>query len=150
MSVEEQMPVHTLSNRSNSNDENENSFNPMYKATDDWIPGKEGFLDRFEHLETMASYWRRILASRSFWLKMILYAVLQYLANWIEFGSIFFMLAAMYAIYSSMDSPSPQDRKNIRSAYSVINIRNRAKNARIHGDQSFEQLDKQLRGGGFS
>ena len=73
MSVEEQMPVHTLSNRSNSNDENENSFNPMYKATDDWIPGKEGFLDRFEHLETMASYWRRILASRSFWLKMILF-----------------------------------------------------------------------------
>lgn len=143
------MPIHTIHDKDQSRSNN-SSFNAIYKAPDDFIPGQDGFLDRFEHLESMSSYWKRILASRSFWLKILLYAGLQYLANWIEFGSIFFMLAAMYAIYSSMDSPSPQDRKNIRSAYSVINIKNRAKNARIHGDQSFEQLDKHLRGGGFS
>lgn len=136
--------IHDLNNR--GNEEDKSSGNYLHKAPDDYVPGG-GLLDRYEHMETMKSYWKRILSSYKFWIKMSIYGLLQYLFYLAEFGSVFFSLAFIYAIYASMASPSPQDRKGIRSAYSVINIKNKAKNARIHGDQSFEELDKQLRGG---
>ena len=119
----------------------------LHKAPDDWIPGN-GLLDRYEHLESMSSYWKRILSSKYFWIRVTIYSILQYLAYKVEMGEPFFVIALIFAIYQSMASPSLQDRRNIRSAYSVFNI-GKSKHSTIHGDTSFKDLDKQLRSGGF-
>ena len=77
-----------------------------------------------------------------FVVKLLIYAVGQALACYIEFGAVFFSMSLLTLIWCSLD-----DRKRSRnemSAYSVFNDDCQA----IEGSVTADQLQRQLMGGG--
>ena len=130
------MTIHTLGD--NREEDRPSPFS-IIKTPDNYVPGN-GLLDRYEYMETLSSWIKRHLKSRTFWMRFIGFATLQYFAALVDLGTPFFVLAMLYFMWISMS----ENRTGIRSAYSVFN---KGPNARIHGDLTSKELDRQLRGG---
>jgi len=79
--------------------------------------------------------------------KLAIWAVLQALFAYVEFGTVFFIVSLMYFIYANLGDHGNVDAQGQKqkSAYSVFN----KNQERLPGTLTAEEIDKQLRTGFF-
>jgi len=83
-----------------------------------------------------------IATSRWLWIKLCVWAILWWLTIRIEFGTVFLICSAFYAIFASLG----ERREGELSAYSVFNKGMVA----LPGTFSAGEIDRSLRGGGVA